>query len=383
MSDVVGSTPPGDPTHALQHGTEQTRTYPCTRCGGELVFDIGVQQLTCGHCGDVQELRQAQDAALGPKHDFRQAMAEQSRRAAQAGPQLTGQKEVVCQNCGGHTTFTGTLTATRCPYCATPIQRDDVHDAPSRLPVDGVLPFSVDEKAAKAALEQWVKSRWFAPREFKTYSSAGSFASVYTAYFSYDADTQTRYRGKRGDDYTVTVGSGDNKRTETRTRWRNVSGQVHDDFKDLTVLANDGLDRGHATALEPWPVEGIRPFSPEYVAGHLCRTYDQDAEACFGEAEQRMEREIESTIRRDIGGDHQRITSKKVDYRNLAFAHLLLPLWLLTVIFDGRPFQVVINGATGEVHGERPYSKVKIAFAVLAAVIVVIAGLLIYSATGG
>lgn len=369
--------PPEPESHALHHVTEITRTYPCTQCGGELEFHIGEQRLACPHCGNVQELVEVRDRALSGKRDLRRAVAE-LRRNPDAGPQIAGEKEVVCQNCGGHTTFTGTLTSTRCPYCATPIQRDDVHDAPARLAVDGVLPFQIDERAAKAALDTWVSSRWFAPNEFKTYSRTGSFTSVYAAYFSYDADTSTRYRGQRGDNYTVTVGSGENQRTEVRTRWRSASGRVHNTFTDLTVLANDGLDRGHVTALEPWPMQQVQPFSPEYVAGHLCRTYDHDVEACFGEAEQRMDAHIDTTIRRDIGGDHQRITSKETIFSSLTFAHLLLPIWLLTVIYDGKPFQVVINGATGEVHGQRPYSTVKIAAAATAALIVALVVFVVY-----
>ena len=81
-----------------------------------------------------------------------------------AGPSgQAAQKEIVCQNCGGHTTFTGTLTALRCPYCATPIQRDDVHDAPDRLPIDAVLPFRMDEANARAEVDKWINGRWFAP----------------------------------------------------------------------------------------------------------------------------------------------------------------------------------------------------------------------------
>ncbi len=356
--------------HALHHRTELTRTYPCARCGGELEFDIVRQKLACPHCGNVEDLREVQERQVGPKRDLRSAVQELRHRSAEHEQQVVGQKEVVCQNCGGHTTFTGTLTATRCPYCATPIQRDDVHDAPSRLPVDGVLPFQIDEKAAKKALQDWISSRWFAPNEFKTYSRTGSFTSVYAAYFSYDADVVTTYSGQRGDNYTVTVGSGENARTEVRTRWRNVRGRVRNTFVDVTVLANDGFDRRHVGELEPWPMNLVQPFSPEFVAGHLSRTYDHDVEECFVEASERMDSEIEWTIRRDIGGDHQRIFQKDSTFRSLTFAHLLLPIWLLTVIYEGQPFQVFINGATGEVHGQRPWSKVKIAAAVIAALIV-------------
>ena len=67
--------------------------------------------------------------------------------------------------------------------------------------------------------------------------------------------------------------------------WYPVAGQVHNSFDDVTVLANDGFDHNRVTALEPWPTASARPFSAEYVAGHLCRTYDKDVEACFGEAQ--------------------------------------------------------------------------------------------------
>lgn len=360
--------------------TEQTRTYPCRNCGDSLVFDITAQQLGCPSCGSHTPIELG-GLTVPSEHDLRSAIVQ--LRAARASQQIptTAGKEIVCQNCGGHTTFTGTLTAIRCPYCATPIQRDDIHDAPARLPVDGVLPFQVDEKTATEALEKWINSRWFAPTEFKKYNEAGSFTSIYGAYFTYDADTTTQYRGQRGDNYTVTVGSGDNRRTETRIRWRRVSGTVRDAFDDVTVLANEGFDQRRVKELEPWPTQGAAPYTPQFVAGHLCRTYDHDAEQAFPEAQREIVSGIENTIRRDIGGDHQRISSKHIRWNLLTFKHLLLPIWLLTVIYEQKPFQVFINGVTGEVQGQRPWSKVKIIAAIVAAIVVLVIIFAIYSST--
>ena len=375
--------PPPLPPRALLHQTESTRTYPCRQCGGQLEFAIDIQQLRCPHCGNVEEIVD-DDERVVVEQDFRSALATlRSGALARTGPQVEGEKEVVCQNCGGHTTFTGSLTATRCPYCATPIQRDDVHDAPTRLAVDGVLPFSVDPKAAKEAIDRWIDSRWFAPNEFKRYSTTGSFTSVYAAYFTYDAETTTQYTGQRGDNYTVTVGSGQNQRTEVRTRWSHRAGTVHDHFDDLPVLANDGFDPRHIQALEPWPTQAAKPFSAEYVAGHLSRTYDHDVEECFTTAKARIEAEVRETVKRDIGGDIQRISSMNVHYGMLGYKHLLLPVWLLTVMYQQQPFQVFINGVTGEVHGERPWSTIKIAAAVVLALVV--AGILfvLYRSSGG
>ncbi len=367
---------------ALLHRTERTRTYPCLQCGGQLEWNIGQQLLKCPFCGHEQEVVDPDVEVV--EQDFAEAVAAlQAGALTNTGLQLEGEREVVCQSCGGHTTFTGTLTATRCPYCATPIQRDDVHAAPTRLAVDGVLPFQVDRKAADSAIDQWINSRWFAPNEFKKYATTGSFNSVYCAYFTYDAATTTRYTGRRGDHYTVVVGSGENRRTETRTRWTPAAGTVRDAFDDLPVLANTGLDPRHVQALEPWPTHDARPFTAEYLAGHLSRTYDEDVLECFATAKRRMEDEIRDTVRRDIGGDVQQITSMGVHWDMLRYKHLLLPVWLLTVVYAGAPFQVFINGITGEVQGQRPYSKVKIALAVFVVVVIAAVAYLVFGSSGG
>ncbi len=370
--------PPAARDRAALHSTELTRTYPCESCGSELHFDIKLQKLSCDHCGSVYELT-ADTAGLAVEQDLRSALTR-LREGRAVGQQVAVQeKEIVCQNCGGRSTFSGSLTAERCPYCATPIQRDDVHNAPDRLPVDGVVPFQIDEKTATEAIEKWINSRRFAPSEFKTYNRTGSFTSIYTAYFTYDADTDTFYTGRRGDDHTVTVGSGDDRHTETRTDWHRVEGNVRNSFDDITVFANEGFEKNRIAKLEPWPTQTAKPYSPEYVAGHLCRTYDHDVEECLTEATTTMERSIDQTIRSDIGGDHQEISTRNITWQKMTYKHLLLPIWLLTVIYQEKPFQVYINGVTGEVQGARPWSKVKIIIAAVIALIIVIALIVLFS----
>src|SRR5699024_9013508 len=116
-----------------------------------------------------------------------------------------------------------------------------------------------------------------------------------------------------------------------------------------------------------------KPYSPEYVSGHLCRTYDADAGQVYeSDVKHRIQAEIERGVRRDIGGDKQRITALRTRVSMLQFSQLLCPVWLLTVTYRQQPYQVFINGMTGEVQGDRPYSAVKIALAVVAVVVVVV-----------
>ncbi len=366
------------PDPAALHVTESTRTYPCPACGANLVFDPATQGLLCPACGHRAGI-DLTPAGLA-KHDIGRSMTYLAQFAASPAS-LT--REVVCQSCGGHTTFDGTTTATRCPFCNTPVQRDDLKDAPARLPVDGLLPFRVSQQQATAQIEAWINSRWFAPNEFKKYRTLGSFTSIYLTYFAYDVETTSRYSGMRGDTYYETVRRGDQTVQEARTRWTPVSGAVAVDAADLPALANTGLDGDKVAALEPWPAEQAVPYQQVFLAGHASRTYDATPDVVFEQiARPRVEAMIDSAVRSDIGGDQQQVSSLDTSYHRTDFAHLLLPVWLLTVTYQSRPFQVFINGITGEVQGQRPYSTVKIALAVIAGLIVIGVLVALYGAYG-
>jgi hypothetical protein len=88
---------------------------------------------------------------------------------------------------------------------------------------------------------------------------------------------------------------------------------------------------------------------------------------------------IEQSIRRDIGGDEQRIHSVDTDYYNVTFKHILLPLWICAYRYQDRVYRILINGCTGEVAGERPWSWIKITLFVL--LILAIIGIIVYCVT--
>ena len=56
------------------------------------------------------------------------------------------------------------------------------------------------------------------------------------------------------------------------------------------------------------------------------------------------------------------------------FKHVLVPIWLLSYNYGAKAYQVIVNGYTGQIAGNRPYSAWKIFFAVVAAII---AGLIV------
>jgi len=87
---------------ALLHVTEQTRTYPCPNCGGALAYDPVPAALKCASCGTVVPVTSdVASPAVIAKRDLASTMAELARLQANAQTRVSGDKEVVCQSCGG------------------------------------------------------------------------------------------------------------------------------------------------------------------------------------------------------------------------------------------------------------------------------------------
>lgn len=110
-------------------------------------------------------------------------------------------------------------------------------------------------------------------------------------------------------------------------------------------------------------------YQDDYLIGYRAEAYALGLEEGFKTAKQQMESQIEQAIEDHIGGDQQMITSKTTHYQSIQFKHVLLPLWISSYRYQGRIYRFVVNAQTGQVIGERPFSAVKIAGAILLGIV--------------
>lgn len=361
-----------DDAAADQHTQQQ---YPCESCGARLTFAPGTTALKCPYCGFEQQLERDPERQVR-EHSFDRWLARANDKpAATIAPH-----SVTCSGCGARTE-TDKLSDL-CPFCgaAVVVEPDtDVMIAP-----EGVLPFAITSSRAIELFQDWVKSRWFAPNALRTMAAREGIHGTYLPHWTFDSDTRTSYRGQRGDYYWVTVAYTDDQgrrqtRQERRTRWSSASGQVERVFDDVLVSAVSRLPADKVDALEPWDLPAVEPYRPEYLAGYQTLRYEVEPPEGLERFKYIAEKQIERDCRHDIGGDEQRVQSMHTAWNSVTFKLLLLPVWLAAYRFDNRVWQVMINARTGEVLGDRPYSWVKITFAVLGALIVAALAFWIYT----
>jgi DNA-directed RNA polymerase subunit RPC12/RpoP len=365
----VSDAPPAQPVAPTQTGHT---SYKCPQCGAAQSLQPGAESLACAHCGHQVRI----DAPTKPihEHDFNDALARVRRGPATDA--VKDSREVQCKQCGARSVTT--QHANRCAFCDEPLVVEIPAAADAILP-DAVLPFVIEKGDATKRFQKWLSSRWFAPNDLQRRAKKDGMDGIYVPYWSYDSDTTTRYTGARGEHYyeeeSYRDSQGNQKTRRVRkTRWWPASGTVHERFDDVLVSASKGMPRKRLAQLEPWKVDECKPFDGAYLAGFIAERYSLDLGEGFKEAEQIMERAITQAVRRDIGGDEQRVHNMDVRHKDVRFKHLLLPVWVSAFKYDAKVFRVVLNARTGEVAGDRPWSIWKIVLFVLA-ICAVIAGI--------
>ncbi|MFO0357197.1 MAG: zinc finger domain-containing protein [Sphingobacteriaceae bacterium] len=359
----------------IDKGADMANTIKCKNCSANLKYKPGTKSLKCDYCNTNNDIESSETTVI--ENDYLQFLKENG--SAGVKQDITVCK---CTNCGASTTLPPNITSSACPYCDTPLVVQNASTC-SIIKPKYVLAFKIDRNEAKEKFISWVKSLWFAPNKLKDYAahSAEKLNGVYMPYWTYDSNTVTSYIGMRGVHYYVTETYRDsNGKTQTRsvrhTRWTPVSGTVNENFNDVLVCASNSLPRDLTKKLEPWDLQELAEFDDRYLAGFITESYQVNITEGFDHAKNTMAASIRGSIRSDIGGDEQQITSMDTNYNDITFKHILLPLWISAYSYDQKTYRFSVNARTGEVQGERPYSAWKIFFLVIT--ILAIIGTIIY-----
>jgi len=350
-----------------------TRQFPCHSCGAFLVFKPGTSHLVCEYCGVDNAIQSAREPV--EELNFEAVLRTAVSRAE------TQQVAVVkCTFYGAQSTLKPNVTADCCPFCGTALVVRS-GSLCTVLKPKSLLPFQIEQQKGFDLFKGWINDLWFAPSDLKKLAENHErLTGLYLPYWTYDCRTQTDYAGQRGDDYYVneTYTTQENGRRVVRTRqvrktrWRFAAGHVRDSFDDILVAGSHSLPAEYCQALEPWDLKGLVPFNEQYLSGFRAETYQVDVKAGFEAAKRITDGTIRSSVCRDMGVDHQQITSMDVQYLSITFKHILLPIWLSAYRYRGKVYRFMVNGCTGEVQGERPYSWIKITLAFLVVAVLVV-----------
>ncbi len=350
--------------------------FSCPACGAEAIWDPGKKALICKYCGTTSpaniELSSSGEETI-VEHDLVAALRSipDSARGWEAS-----KTQVKCQSCQAISVFDPERVGQRCDFCGSSalVPYEEVKEA---FRPESLLEFKVSETEVREAIRKWYGSRWFAPNALKTRAKTDIVKGVYIPYWTFDAQVHAEWTAESGYYYYTTESYTDSQgKRQTRqvrhVRWEPSAGSLEHFFNDRLVAASRGVHPTLLAGVEPFPTDNLKPYHAGFLSGWVVERYQLDLMQAAQIARERMDRDLERMCAERVPGDTQRNLRVDADYSGQTFKHILVPIWLLTYDFHGKPFQVVINGFTVKIAGEYPKSWWKISLAVLAVLVAVL-----------
>lgn len=326
----------------------------CPGCGNSnLVFDPVEQALYCDYCNTHGATIVVQQAGVDVALDLAHGLEELEKSLAQDAVH-----SIQCPSCGSRLTFGTNARAAACPFCGNKLPAERIQPF-SALRPGWILPFGISHKLAQEKVSEWIKTRWFAPQSYRKLSTAKQdITGVYLPFWSFDAQVKCRYTGERG---TKKPEARDKNTIDPATdyEWRICAGQIVSSLNDIQVPASERLSPELQSQFD-WKLDRLVAFDPRFLAGYRSEIAQIQLSRAHAQARSVMGKKLQGEICSEIGGDSQRVHEKDPQWTSEKFRLFLAPVWVLRCQHKGENKLILVDGQSGDIVGERPYSTPKI-----------------------
>ena len=336
------------------------QTFLCPKCGGHLEFNIQENQINCIYCGYSPETGEERSAADSERSILEVLPTESGHRWAASQQQLS------CQRCGAVSLWPSGQKAVECPYCGS---HQLIESSETELLIDpqAIAVMQIEEKEAIRRVQEWFGRGWFAPDDLTQAAKRNILHPAYYPFWTFDGTLEVHW--------SCEVNEGSNSRYQN---WVSRTGVECELFNDVLVPGLKRLKFKDIRKLGPYNLLDVVEFKPEYLAGWPALTYDQPLAKASLLARERVVKDVRRNLSdRVVPGKQKRgLQTGGLNWYDMTFKNILLPLWIGTYHYQGKEYKVYVNGQTGKVTGEKPRDLLKtvlIVTSVIASLLVVLA----------
>ena len=330
--------------------------YKCPACGGRMEFDSKTQHMKCLFC--KTELSVEEYEAQQPEADLSQSPNEENGQwmAANDGSWQEGEagsfRVYACATCGGEIVGDLTEGAASCPFCGNPVVMKGQFSG--ELKPDYIIPFRHDKKAAKQAYYKHLEKKYFMPRVFKNENHIDEIRGIYVPFWLFDADVEAsvQYAMTETDSWE----SGGYIYTKSTEHAIYREGEVA--FAGIPCDCSKKMDDTLMEAIEPYHFRDAVPFRAAYLAGYVADRYDVDMQDCIARATKRAQASTEKEMKYGLQSKGTiTVKSNRIQVKSATYHYALYPVWILNTTWRGKQYTFAMNGQTGRMVGDLPFSR--------------------------
>ena len=327
--------------------------FKCPCCDGAIEFDTSSQKMKCPYCDTEfevetlmsygKDLSEQKDGNM----DWEDAPGEQWQV-----DETTGLRTYVCESCGGEIVGDENMAATSCPFCDNPVVMKG--QFAGDLKPDLVIPFKLDKKAAKKALQKHYAGKRLLPKVFKNENHLDEVKGIYVPFWLFEADVEAdiHYKATRIRTWS------DSRYNYTETQHYHVSRGGSIGFQAVPVDGSSKMADDLMESIEPFNLAEAVDFNAAYLAGYLADRYDVDAQQSIQRANERIQKSTADAFAATATGYSTVLPVRSgIQLQNGRAKYALYPVWLLNTTWNGKKYTLAMNGQTGKMVGDLPMDK--------------------------
>lgn len=296
--------------------------YKCKNCDGNMIYHVEERKLYCPYCNslDTEKMVNSYDMYL-------------------------------CDSCGGQLEVGQYESAGKCPYCSQYIiysKRVEGELKPSKI-----LPFKVGKEQAKTMIRLAYRKKMYMPDSFLKEVSLEKMEGTYVPFWLYNINATVDFHGTGIKEYFIANQSSNYKEIARYDVYRKFGAA----FRRMPVDASLTMPDEIMDMLEPYDYKELEDFAPKYMSGFLGEIYSDDDKKNEHRAIEKAKLDAKRLLDKALYG-FKYVTSieNKVTTDILGTEYVLLPVWKYLYSYRGKKFEYYINGQTGKVIGEAPFS---------------------------
>ncbi len=333
----------------------QVQEYKCPCCGGAIAFHAKLQKLKCPYCDTEFEIETLESYDRELKNERADEMTWDANAGKEWQEKETDSlRSYVCHSCGGEIACDENTAAASCPFCGNPVVL--MGRFQGALKPDYVIPFQLDKKAAKEALNQFYHGKRLLPKVFKEQNHIEEIKGVYVPFWLFDAgaDVNMRYRATR-----VRAWS-DSRYHYTETSFYSITREGSLCFEKVPVDGSTKMPDDLMESLEPYDFSKAVDFKTAYLAGFFADKYDVDSGQSIGRANERIQKSAQEAFDETVQGFGYAMVTKEggsIQLHDGSVKYALYPVWLLSTRWNGKSYLFAVNGQSGKLVGDLPLDK--------------------------
>lgn len=342
----------------------KTVDHKCPSCNASINYNPKTKNWVCEYCGGKFTLEELK----ANEENFKHTKINDSKELKEDNENV--EMDIYhCQDCGAEIVADKNTAATFCVYCKnTAILKSRLADkfSPSKI-----IPFNKTKEDAIKAFEQVGKGRFLMPKEFVDPKNIQELTGIYIPFWLYSCKMKGNVSGKGTK--VISWATHDYMYTKTDT-YRVERGGIYS-FENIPVDGSIRFNDAIMNSIEPFNYDELEEFNYSYLSGFLAEKYDVEKNEAkkitINRAEASTFADLQSRAKKTYTSFISESKNAEVEEENIDY--VLLPVWMVNIKYKDKMYTFAMNGQTGKMIGDIPYSKSKLFLFILVLFVIMFA----------